>query len=164
VIQAAGDPTGQALVLDDEQAQEAFGARLADACDDADPLIFLVGDLGAGKTTLARGFLRRRGHRGAVKSPTYTLVEPYEIGGRRLFHLDLYRVAGAEELDYLGLREMLAGSATLLVEWPENAGEALPTPDLFLRIGHLANGRRIALAAGSALGREILARLQRDSA
>ncbi len=112
---------GCRLVLSDEFSQEALGARLADVCT-VPMLIFLEGDLGAGKTTLARGFLRGLGHRGAVKSPTYTLIEPYEIDGRKVYHLDLYRVADPAELDYLGLREMLAEEAVLLIEWPERAG------------------------------------------
>ena len=137
---------GCRLVLPDESSQEALGAHLADVCT-APMLIFLEGDLGAGKTTLARGFLRGLGHRGAVKSPTYTLIEPYEIDGRKVYHLDLYRVADPAELDYLGLREMLAEEAVLLIEWPERGAGWLPPADLRIFIRHHARGREITLAA-----------------
>lgn len=135
-----------------EAAQEAFGARLARACR-GPLLIFLEGDLGAGKTTMARGFLRGLGHRGAVKSPTYTLVEPYEVEGRRVYHLDLYRVADPAELEYLGLREMLAEDAILLVEWPERAAGWLPPPGLRIRIAQSPGGRRVTASIdGAAAG------------
>jgi tRNA threonylcarbamoyladenosine biosynthesis protein TsaE len=146
------------LLLDDEAAQEAFGAQLAALCD-RPLLVFLEGDLGVGKTTLARGFLRRLGHRGAVKSPTYTLVEPYELGGRRVYHLDLYRVADPGELEYLGLREMLEEAALLLVEWPERGAGWLPAPDLRVRIAYAGGGRRVDVSAGSQRGAEILGHL-----
>lgn len=152
----------RALELPDEAAQEAFGAALAAACGKAAALIFLEGDLGAGKTTTTRGFLRALGHRGAVKSPTYTLVEPYDIGGRRIYHLDLYRVADPGELEYLGLREMLAESAVLLVEWPERGAGWLPPPDLRVRILHRPAGRRIEISADSPRGAAILSGLDKD--
>lgn len=141
-----------------EAEQERLGAQLAAACTPP-ALIFLEGELGAGKTTLARGFVRALGHRGAVKSPTYTLVEPYEIGGIRVYHLDLYRVADPDELEYLGLREMLAEPALILVEWPERGAGWLPPPDLRLRILHRPSGRRVAFEAVNAGGRQILERL-----
>jgi len=146
------------LLLESEAEQEAFGARLAAACD-APLLIFLEGDLGAGKTTLARGFLRALGHRGAVKSPTYTLIEPYDLGGRKVYHLDLYRVADAGELEYLGLREMLAEEAVLLIEWPERGEGWLPPPDLRVRIEHRAQARLIELMAVSGRGLALMSRL-----
>ena len=99
--------------LHGEAEQEALGAALARICR-APALIYLDGDLGAGKTTLVRGWLRSLGHGGAVKSPTYTLIEPYEIDGAAVYHLDLYRVGDPGELEYLGLREMLAEDAVLL--------------------------------------------------
>lgn len=144
------------LKLLSEGEQEALGARLA-AAGEGHLLIFLEGDLGAGKTTLTRGFLHRLGHRGAVKSPTYTLIEPYEIGGRKIYHLDLYRVADPGELEYLGLREMLDEDATLLIEWAERGEGWLPGPDLRIRIQHLGQGREAELEAFTPLGQTVLA-------
>jgi tRNA threonylcarbamoyladenosine biosynthesis protein TsaE len=155
---------GDALVRDlaDEAATLAFGAELARACP-ARAVIFLSGDLGAGKTTLARGFLHALGHAGKVKSPTYTLVEPYRVGTRVLYHLDLYRVADPAELEYLGLREMLGEEAILLVEWPERAGDWLPEPDLRVRLAVLGDARQVHCAPASGLGAKILAALARTS-
>lgn len=150
------------LSVPDASRQEALGGALARACAEHNPLIFLAGDLGAGKTTLTRGFLRQLGHRGAVKSPTFTLIEPYEIGDHRVMHLDLYRVRGAEELEYLGLRELLADAVTVLIEWPGNAGAYLPAADVSITIEHLAEGRRVTIAAPTELGREILSALRKD--
>lgn len=138
----------------------AFGARLSRAVGERPCLIFLEGDLGAGKTTLVRGFLRERGHEGAVRSPTYTLVEPYLLDGITLYHLDLYRLVDAEELEFLGLREMLDGRAILFIEWPERGGGVLPEPDLRIRIGHLDNGRELSLHAGSAVGQALIDELK----
>jgi len=146
----------QQLELRGEAAQEALGRRLAKACGGR-MLIFLEGDLGAGKTTLTRGFLRGMGHEGAVKSPTYTLVEPYEIGGHRIYHLDLYRVGDPGELEYLGLREMLAEDAILLVEWAERGAGWLPEPDLRIRITHHGEARGILLEPGSESGTRLMA-------
>ena len=148
--------------LADEAATLAFGARLAQACP-AQALVFLSGDLGAGKTTLARGFLRALGHQGKVKSPTYTLVEPYRLGAQPLYHLDLYRVADPAELDYLGLREMLGEPALVLIEWPERGGDWLPRPDLQVTLAVLPAGRRVHCVAGSRRGEEIVAALAKTS-
>ncbi|HCK80869.1 MAG TPA: tRNA (adenosine(37)-N6)-threonylcarbamoyltransferase complex ATPase subunit type 1 TsaE [Candidatus Competibacteraceae bacterium] len=116
-------------LLDSAAATERLGAQLGrtllPGC-----IIYLRGDLGAGKTTLARGLLHGLGHRGTVKSPTFTLVEPYELAGWRLFHWDLYRLSDPEELEYLGLREQLDGDAILLIEWPERGQGELPAADL----------------------------------
>ena len=138
---------GGPLVLAGEQAQLAFGATLARALDGRRGIIYLRGDLGAGKTTLVRGLLRALGHRGPVRSPTYTLIEPYEELEPPVHHLDLYRLGDPEELDYLGLRDLLGGESLLLVEWPERGADALPSPDLEVRIEQVPAGRRIELAA-----------------
>jgi len=141
-----------------EAAQERLGARLSAALDGG-CVIFLHGDLGAGKTTLARGFLRGLGYQGAVKSPTYTLMEPYELDGRPIYHLDLYRLADPGELEYLGLRDLLTDAAVLLVEWPEKGEDELPPPDLVVDLTHQPNGRRLTLSARSETGRRLLGRL-----
>jgi len=153
------DPSDHTTLLQGEDAQLAFGARLAQACGDGPLLIFLEGDLGAGKTTLTRGFLHALGHRGAVKSPTYTLIEPYEIGGRRVYHLDLYRVADPDELEYLGLREILAEDAILLIEWPERGAGWLPPPDVRIRLAHQGAARQLTLSVRGTRARAILERL-----
>jgi tRNA threonylcarbamoyladenosine biosynthesis protein TsaE len=117
----------------DETAMLAYGAALATSLG-RDDLIVLHGDLGAGKTTLARGILRGLGFSGHVKSPTYTLVEPYEFGPIRVYHFDFYRIKDREELEYIGLDDLLGERAIKLVEWPERAYGRLPTPQCVIRI------------------------------
>lgn len=144
--------------LADEDATVAFGRRLAAALT-AGAVIHLHGDLGAGKTTLCRGILHGRGHVGAVKSPTYTLVEPYETAAGAVFHFDLYRLSDPEELEFLGIRDYLGSDALLLIEWPERGAGFLPPPDLALHLFAEAGGRRASWQAASPRGREIIARL-----
>lgn len=146
---------------DCESAQVAIGRRLVRACDDQ-ALIFLRGDLGAGKTTLTRGVLRGLGYDGAVKSPTYTLIEPYALPAGRVNHLDLYRVGDPGELEYLGLRELLEEPAITIIEWPERGEGWLPRPDLDIAISHTSIGRRLCIVAKTARGGEILAMLADD--
>lgn len=142
-------------VLRDEADTAALGRRLAQACPPG-AMIWLRGPLGAGKTTLVRGFLRGLGYEGPVKSPTYTLIEPYECAGRRLFHLDLYRIADPSELDYLGLRELQDGEAVLLVEWPERGGTAVAGADLDLELEYDPAGRRAHLQPRSDAGERLV--------
>lgn len=146
------------IVLRDEAATEAFGARLAQAFTGGG-LIFLHGQLGAGKTTLVRGLLRALGHQGAVKSPTYTLVEEYCLQGRRVYHFDLYRLADAEELEWMGIRDYLAADALCLVEWPERGAGVLPVADLVLRLGVVPVGRQIEIVATGERGEKVVASL-----
>lgn len=150
----------KSFMLEGEAGQEAFGRRLSNAVGD-DALIFLEGDLGAGKTTLVRGFLNARGHVGSVKSPTYTLIEPYQLAGKALYHLDLYRLGDPEELEYLGLREMLEEEAILLVEWSQRGVGWLPSPDLVVALEYAAGGkaRKVALRPMSPTGEKIISRL-----
>jgi len=145
-------------VLADEDATVAFGARLASAIAGG-AVLYLRGELGAGKTTLVRGLLRALGHAGAVKSPTYTLVEPYVIAGRAVYHFDLYRLADAEELEFLGVRDYLGAGALLLIEWPERGEGHLPPPDLELCLEDQGNTRRVSWRAGSPAGAAIVASL-----
>jgi tRNA threonylcarbamoyladenosine biosynthesis protein TsaE len=144
------------------EAQEGLGAALAVGCP-RPCIIFLAGDLGAGKTTLVRGFLRALGHDGPVRSPTFTLLEPYELGSGPVFHLDLYRLGDPEELAYLGLRDLLGGRAILLVEWPERGAGELPAPDLRIAIAHLAAGRRVELDPLSPAGEACLVNVPADT-
>ncbi|MEN8214704.1 MAG: tRNA (adenosine(37)-N6)-threonylcarbamoyltransferase complex ATPase subunit type 1 TsaE [Pseudomonadota bacterium] len=126
--------TDPEIRLHSQQQQEAFGAQLA-AVLPKQAVIFLEGELGAGKTTLVRGILRGFGWQGTVKSPTYTILEPYELAQQKLYHFDLYRLADAEELEYLGLRELL-GEGLLIFEWPERGEALLPQPDIIVNIRH----------------------------
>jgi tRNA threonylcarbamoyladenosine biosynthesis protein TsaE len=146
-------------LLPDAAATEAFGARLA-ACCQGGLLVFLHGDLGAGKTTLVRGLLRALGHHGAVKSPTYTLVESYPLPGLQVHHLDLYRLADAEELEWLGLRDLLTGDAVCLIEWPERGAALLPGADLELTLVYQGTGRRAIVVANTGAGRQVAGCLQ----
>jgi len=139
--------------LPTESAQLAFGAELADRLRGHGGVVHLRGDLGAGKTTLVRGLLRALGHQGPVRSPTYTLIEPYDAGGQRIYHLDLYRLSDPEELELLGLRDLLDEDALLLVEWPERGHGVLPQAALTVEIAHAAPGRRITLSPAPAWAR-----------
>ena len=147
--------------LKDPEAQLAFGARLAALLPPA-CVIYLEGDLGTGKTTLTRGILHQLGHHGRVRSPTYTLIEPYEVATGPLYHLDLYRLADPEELEYLGLRDLMGEHAIWVVEWPERGVGLLPAADLRIRIDHSAAGRRLRLRGESPLGQAIIAALNPD--
>ncbi|HRP87072.1 MAG TPA: tRNA (adenosine(37)-N6)-threonylcarbamoyltransferase complex ATPase subunit type 1 TsaE [Gammaproteobacteria bacterium] len=145
--------------LADPAATEALGARLAGplaAASGAAPVVVhLAGPLGAGKTTLARGLLRGLGHAGRVRSPTFTLLEPYELPACQVIHLDLYRLADPGELEYLGLVDMLVPGTIALVEWAERGGDRLPPADLRITLDYEGAGRCALLAgltpAGSAL-------------
>ncbi len=139
------------LQVDGEEAMVALGARLAQLCA-AQGVIFLEGDLGAGKTTLSRGLIRGLGHEGAVKSPTFTLVEPYEIGERRAFHFDLYRLVDPEELEYMGIRDYFDGQALCLIEWPDRGAGFLPKPDLTITISPHGGGRSLHLLSQGSRG------------
>ncbi len=142
------------MYIESDSAMREFGATLAQACP-AGCVIYLKGELGAGKSTLARGFIHSLGHEGAVKSPTYTLVEPYHLPGRDIYHLDLYRLADPEELEFLGLRDWLQGDAVLLAEWPQKGQGVLPEADVTVSIIYSGEGRELTLSAHSDVGRLI---------
>ncbi len=145
--------------LPDAAATEQFGRTLAREL--VPPLvIYLRGDLGAGKTTLVRGLLRGLGVTGACKSPTYTLVEPYEVAGMQVFHFDLYRLQSPEELDFVGLRDYVDQEAICLFEWPDRAPGMLPVADLTLWLEPRDGGRELSVGAHTAAGTDLLRRLQ----
>ena len=139
------------LYLPDEAATQALGAALAHTAPAAGWMA-LHGDLGAGKTTLVRAFLRALGYSGRVVSPTYTLVESYDIGARRIAHYDLYRLNDPEELEWMGAREDFGGDTLCLVEWPERGAGMLPPPDLAIHLLHEGESRRAELQAQSIVG------------
>ncbi|MDF2488511.1 MAG: ATPase [Pseudomonas sp.] len=143
--------SGITLFLADEPAMVEFGARLA-RITAGHGVIFLEGDLGAGKTTLSRGLIRGLGHTGAVKSPTFTVVEPYEIGEVRAYHFDLYRLVDPEELEFMGIRDYFEGDPLCLFEWPGNGAGVLPKPDLTITISPQASGRSLTLSPQGSRG------------
>lgn len=144
------------LFLPDTDATEALGQALA-RTRPAVAVVHLRGDLGAGKSTVARALLRALGVAGAIRSPTYTLVERYPVEGGEAWHLDLYRIGDAGELEFLGLDE---GAAVLwLVEWPERGGAALPRADLQVDLSVEGNGRAARLVAASPQGQQWLGRV-----
>lgn len=137
------------LMLSDEAATLAAGEALAKAMPEG-VIIYLHGDLGAGKTTLMRGVLRGLGHQGKVKSPTYTLVEPYELGARHLYHFDLYRLSAPSELLELGMQDYADGQAACWIEWPEKGRGYLPPADLECFLSYHGEARLLVMKANTA--------------
>ncbi|MBS1200282.1 MAG: tRNA ((37)-N6)-threonylcarbamoyltransferase complex ATPase subunit type 1 TsaE [Proteobacteria bacterium] len=146
---------GLTCLLDDVSATEVLGQALAVTIPENsnELLLALSGELGAGKTTLARALLRGLGVHGPVRSPTYTLVEPYEVSRGRVLHFDLYRLASGEELELIGYRDLRAGSLLSIVEWPERGAGTLGPPDLACDLAYEGPGRLAVLTPGSAVGR-----------
>ena len=147
--------------LPDENAQLEFASRLAQHSF-AGMLVFLIGDLGTGKTTFVRGFLRAMGYKGIVKSPTYTLVEPYKLAKCMVYHFDLYRLADPEELEYAGGRDYFDGDSISLIEWPQQAEGYLPEPDLIINLSYAEEGRNLDISAGTTSGRKVMLELFSD--
>lgn len=137
-----------AAYLADEAATLGFAQHLLPYLEGG-PLVFLEGQLGAGKTTLVRGILRALGHEGSVKSPTYTLLEPYEVAGRTIYHFDLYRIGDSEELDFIGMDELVDADALKLIEWAERGAERLPAPDVTIRLSLEGEGRHVEVSVNS---------------
>ena len=144
--------------LPDEAATVAAGAKIGRALNTG-CVVFLVGELGAGKTTFTRGALRALGHAGSVKSPTYTLCEPYDLTDEaQLCHLDLYRLSNPEELEFLGIRDYVASGAILFIEWPSKGEGWLPAPDLQVALQATDTGRQLEISALTADGQDLLSR------
>ena len=144
--------------LTSEKEMLGLGAMLACFLR-GEGVIHLSGGLGAGKTTLCRGILRAMGHLGAVKSPTFTLVEPYQISGSEVYHFDLYRLADPGELEYVGIDEYFGKNKLCLIEWPEKAIGCLPQHDLDITIDVLVEKRIIDVRSNSRSGEKICTQL-----
>ena len=146
--------TSKTWVIDNETDMVALGETLGRAlvAQTHAATLFLTGDLGAGKTTLTRGILRAFGHTGAVKSPTYTLVEPYEFSGRAVYHFDLYRLGDPEELEYMGIRDYFSQGSICVIEWPARGAGVLPKADWQIAVSVLGTGRKIELQACTIVG------------
>lgn len=144
----------------DESEMNAFGRQLASVLAGG-AIVYLNGQLGAGKTTMTRAILRGLGFEGKVKSPTYALVEGYELSsGLDVYHFDFYRIADVDELIHLGVEDCFRASALCLIEWPEKAADFLPKPDLICDIVIDGVERQLSLSAGTAKGEVILAELE----
>ncbi len=161
--------TEQAFNLTFELADEAQSLQLAQCFALQRPIsqtnhtslvVFLKGDLGAGKTTFSRGFIQALGHTGKVKSPTYTLIEPYQLENLTITHMDLYRLSDPEELDYLGVDELVQHSDICLIEWPERGANMLPVPTITISIKHRASGRELHAQSHCEIGQRWLQAVQ----
>ena len=153
------EPVNGRLQLADEQATSDLGVAIAAALPEyfAGWGILLRGDLGAGKSTLARAMLRSLGHQGRIPSPTYTLVEPYQFPRGPVYHIDLYRIAGAEELEFLGWSDLSDGLK--LIEWPERVTFLESEADLLVQLGYRETGRDAEVSALSERGTALLTRM-----
>lgn len=152
------------IMIPDEKTMLDLGARLASACaiSKAGLIIYFYGQLGAGKTTLARGFIRGLGYTGQVKSPTYTIVEPYELEGVNVFHFDFYRLRDPMELEFIGIQDYFKQKAICLIEWPDLGITILPAADLSCYVEMHGQGRMIKLIAQTENGKTLIERFQHE--
>jgi tRNA threonylcarbamoyladenosine biosynthesis protein TsaE len=156
--------TKQSFILADEMATIAMGNRIAEIVKSelkAGITVYLNGDLGAGKTTLTRGFVQGMGHIGHVKSPTYTLVEPYDLQEWQVYHFDLYRLADPEELEYMGIRDYFNSNSCSFIEWPEKGFGMIAAADMVIDLTYIGEQRSITIQASSAIGQQILLALSK---
>ncbi|WP_285164098.1 tRNA (adenosine(37)-N6)-threonylcarbamoyltransferase complex ATPase subunit type 1 TsaE [Shewanella goraebulensis] len=145
--------------LQDEQATIELGVTLS-LWVSAPLVIYLTGDLGAGKTTLSRGLIQGLGHAGNVKSPTYTLVEPYELKNMDVFHFDLYRLLDPEELEYMGIRDYFTDKSISIIEWPDRGHGLLPDADLAIHLSYQGEQRQVELSGLTPSGQLIVDKLK----
>lgn len=150
--------TSVTVMLEDELQTIAMGQKIA-AIIHAPFTLYLTGDLGAGKTTFSRGLIQSLGHTGAVKSPTYTIVEPYELNGIDVFHFDLYRLADPEELEFMGIRDYFTQQSLCIVEWPDQGFGLLPEADVHIHLKYVDQGREMTLVANSLQGEQLIKQL-----
>lgn len=154
--------SGFCITVEGESQQVAAGTNLGRILSGGD-VIFLKGRLGAGKTTYCKGVLAAFGYKGAVKSPTYTLVEPYEFAEMTLFHFDLYRLGDVEELEFMGIRDYFSNRSICLIEWPEKGAGVLPEADILVDIQYQGeNLRVIEYHSGTARGRQMIAQMEKE--
>lgn len=149
----------QRLSIITDKEMQLLGQKFAQLAEDA-LIIYLIGTLGAGKTTFARGFIRGLGYKDKVKSPTYTIVEPYQVANRQILHFDFYRIHHANELAAIGFDDYFKEPVIALLEWPEKvAPSVLPPPDLTCTIYFAKTGRTVQIVAHSNAGERILTNL-----
>jgi len=143
------------IFTDSDEQTETFAGKIASSINKG-MIIYLEGDLGAGKTTFARGFLRELGFEGAVKSPTYNIVQPYQTDQFTIYHFDLYRISDLEELEALGIRDYFDGDAICLLEWPEKGKDLLPAPDIRIKLDYEGKGRQVTFDPVSEIGHKTI--------
>ena len=146
------------IELENEAETKEIGAKVA-SCLKGGEIIYLKGELGTGKTTLVRGALNGFGHTGNVKSPTFTIVEPYSIDDHVIYHFDLYRLDDPEELESLGIRDYCDGQSICFFEWPEKGGDFLPDADILISLSYQNEGRALEISTFSEIGDSIIGNL-----
>lgn len=148
------------VFLENEAATVAWGKKLGELLKSDGGILYLEGTLGAGKTTFCRGVLTAFGHSGAVKSPTYTLVEPYSFDEVTVYHFDLYRLADPQELEFIGIRDYFLSKSVALIEWPARGDGVIPKPDIGIQLNPEQEGRKLTLQSFSTRGVDVLTALE----